>query len=265
MKRQILYGLCLITSVAYAVQQGPALADDDDDDRKRVKTYLRADLDPTAQDSGAPGTMWAGTGIPSTNFVLRRFEKSGIELAIKAHYRQGFDILPSHIGTDGLVHIEVPAGHQVVDPANGVPVERFDRARWNFSYSYNVAIEPGNPDLDAFRGLLLLDVDPSKKTDYLKFRLKKLTDTPAGQKSGYGWILRSGAGIMDDEGTPQVTQNSQNLAFYEAVIDADPSTPGQQSYAATDYGPGEFDVQLLLKGKKGPVARLHVVFDVVDP
>ena len=222
----------------------------------QVPTYLQTDLDETAQDPGAPGTMWAGTGIPSTNFVLRRYEYSGIELAMKAHLRQGADILPTYIDGDGVVHVEVPTGSQP-----GVP----GRAAWNFTFSYDVALKPGNPDLEDYRGYLLIDVDPSKRTKYLKLKLTKLTDTPADQDSGYGWGSHGIPVIPDDEGTSQVTQNSQNLAFYDDLIDADPYTPGKQSYVATDYGPGQFDVKMILKKRHRPTAELHVVFDVVEP
>jgi hypothetical protein len=222
----------------------------------KVPTYLQDNLDETAQDSGAPGNMWAGTGIPSTNFVLRRYEYSGIELAIKAHLRQGADILPTLVDSDGVVHVEVPTGSQP-----GVP----NRAAWNFTFSYDVALKPGNPDLEEYRGYLLIDVDPSKRTRYLKLKLVKLPGTPTGQASGYGWASQGVVAIGDDEGTSQVTQNSQNLAFYEDLIDADPYTPGKQSYVATDYGPGQFDVKMILKKRHRTSAELHVVFDVVEP
>jgi hypothetical protein len=223
----------------------------------KVPTYLVNNLDETAQDPGSPGNMWVGSGIPATNFILRNYEYAGIELAIKAHLRQGADILPSNIGEDGLVHVEVPTGSQP-----GVP----DRAAWNFTFSYDVALKSGNPDLEDYRGYLLIDVDPSKRTRYLKLKLVKLPGTPTGQASGYGWASRGVVAIPDDEGTSQVTQNSQNLAFYEDLIDADPYTPGKQSYAATDYGPGQFDVQMVLQHKYSRrKAELHVVFDVVEP
>ncbi len=233
----------------------------------KVDTYLTEDLDATAQDPGAAGTMWAGSGLPSTNFVLRQYDKAGIELAIKAHYRQGADIAPSFVDEDGVVHVVVPAGHQIVDPAHGVPVAHTGRARWNFAFSYDVALDPGNPDLDAYRGWLLIDTDPSEKTRYHWLKLTRLTDTPSGQQSGYGWKSQYGVEIPDDEGTSQVTQNSQNLAFYEHVIDGDPDTSGKQSYAGTDFGPGEFDVMMILERghHRRKEAVLHVVFDVVAP
>jgi hypothetical protein len=222
-----------------------------------VSTYLTEDLDETAQDPGAPGTMWAGTGIGAANFIIRQYENAGIELAMKGHLRQGPDVPPTYVDDDGLIHVEVPTGSQP-----GVP----GRAAWNFAYSYDVALDPGNPDLEDYRGYLLIDIDPTDKTDYLKLRLEKLTDTPTGQHNGYGWVYLGTEVIPDDEGTSQVSQNSQNMAFYDDVIDADPDTPGQQSYVDSGYGPAEFDVIMALKrGHRHQEAELHVVFDVVDP
>jgi len=225
---------------------------------KDVATWLAEDLDATAQDPGAPGTMWAGTGIGAANFIIRQYEKAGIELAMKGHLRQGPDVPPTYIDGDGVIHVEVPTGSQP-----GVP----NRAAWNFAYSYDVALDPGNPDLEDYRGYLMIDIDPSKETDYLKLRLDKLTDTPTGQRNGYGWVYMGTPVIPDDEGTSKVSQNSQNMAFYDDIIDADPDTPGQQSYVASGYGPAQFDVKMVLKrGRHGKnEAELHVVFDVVDP
>jgi hypothetical protein len=100
--------------------------------------------------------MWAGSGIPATNFILKENTDAGVELAIKGMYRQGADIPPTYVDSDGVVHVEVPTGHQVVDPAHGVPSERTDRARWNWTYSVNVALDPSNPDLDWYSGWLLV-------------------------------------------------------------------------------------------------------------
>jgi len=226
----------------------------------KVDTYLTADLDATAQDDSAPGTMWAGTGIPSTNFVLRQYDYAGVELAIKAHLRYGADIPPTYVDEDGTVHVEVPAGYQTT------PSVATNRAKWNFAFSYDVALDSGNPDLDAYQGWLAIDTDPSERTRYLWLKLTKLTDTPSAPYNGYGWVSGSTINIGDDEGTDQVTQNSQNLAFYDSYIDADPHTPGHQSYIGSEFGPGEFDVMMVLGRKHhSKEAVLHVVFDVVEP
>ena len=81
--------------------------------------------------------------------------------------------------------------------------------------------------------------------------------------NGFGWKSGNTVVIGDDEGTAQVTQNSQNLAFYATLIDNDPNTAGIQPYT---FGPGEFDVVMILKrhggGDGDKKTVLHVVFDV---
>jgi hypothetical protein len=219
---------------------------------------------PTAQDACAPGTLWQGAGNPATTFQRKRDEDAGIELAIKAIVRQGPDIPSTFVDEDGLVHIEVPAGAQ---PGNA------SRAAWNFTFSYDVALDASNPTLDQYEGELLIDLDPSEKTDYLELKLAKLGPPAASapcnaepDKNGYGWKAGGTVVIGDDEGTDRVTQNSQNLAFYASQIDAERKTKGIQPYT---FGPGQFDVEMSLrrkgKGKgKGEPVTLHVVFDVVS-
>jgi hypothetical protein len=167
----------------------------------------------------------------------------------------------------GLVHIEVPTGSQP-SVAN--------RAAWNFTYSYDVAIDPTNPNLDNYDAELWIDLDPSEHTDYLKLKLAKITSPAAAgpcprerDLNGYGWKKGSTVVIPDDEGTDQVTQNSQNLAFYANLIDSDPDQKGIQPYA---FGPGQFDVVMSIKekgrsrhGSGRDKTVLHVVFDVVPP
>jgi hypothetical protein len=168
------------------------------------------------------------------------------------------------------VHIEVPAGPQ---PTNA------NRAAWNFTYSYDVALDPTNPDLSDYDGHLWIDLDPSDRTKYLKLELATggaVQPVPAGEPdlNGYQWKAGNTVVIPDDEGTQKVTQNSQNYAFYRQLIDIDRQTPGVQQY---NFGPAQFDVVMALKksggrnghGNDDELARgnwtvLHVVFDVVS-
>jgi hypothetical protein len=276
-------GLLVATTIAGI---GTASSDGGPGDHgNNLPLYLTRTLGAAAQDSGSPGNMWAGSGLPATNFLLQENLDVGVEVAVKAHYRQGQDIPPSYVDGDGSVHVIVPSGPQVVDPAHGVPVANSGRAAWNFTFSVNVA--PGGvlASLDDYDVDLLIDLDPSKKVDYLKLKLTKL-GPPAGapsQQNGYGWKAGATVAIGDDEGTSQVSQNSQNLAFYAAAIDTDKSQPGVQPYT---FGPGEFDVVLSIRAKHGnkhgkhgfkhglkhgfwwdgrELARVHAVFDVVDP
>ncbi len=249
-----------------------AIADDDDDDDKNSRdglpVYLDRPVHPTAQDSCTPGFIWQGAGNPATTFQRKRDEDAGIELAIKAIIRQGADIRSTYVDADGLIHIEVPTGPQTPQTSTT------PRAAWNFTFSYDVALDPSNPTLDHYDAELWIDLDPSRDTDYLKLRLARFAPTPPPSclepdSNGFGWKTGNTFVIADDEGTARVTQNSQNLAFYASEIDTDPKTRGIQPYT---FGPGQFDVVMKIdrKGRSGSHGRhddveLHVVFDVVPP
>jgi hypothetical protein len=267
-----------IVAIGVALQVGglpSAWADDEgrgqsgrDEDRGQsgpnngFPVYLDHAVHPTAQDTCTPGFLWQGAGNPSTTFQRKRNLDAGVELAIKGIIRQGPDIRSTYVDNDGLVHIEVPSGPQPTNPA---------RAAWNFTYSYDVALNPGNPMLDSWDAELWIDLDPSEKTKYLKLELVKLSPpSMAGpcprepDLNGYGWQSRGTTIIPDDEGTDRVTQNSQNLAFYSSQIDGNPNMSGIQPYT---FGPGQFDVVMSIKRKRGgedSKTVLHVVFDVVS-
>lgn len=261
----------MIATFAIVATLGAASGDDRNgggqpNDKRPV--YLDRSAHPSAEDTCQPGFIWQGTGNPNTTFQRKRNLDAGVELAIKALLRQGPDIRSTYVDGDGLVHIEVPAGPQ---PTNA------NRAAWNFTYSYDAALDPTNPTLDELGAELWIDLDPSPKAKYLKLTLDNggpVQPNPCLEKdlNGYQWKSGNTIVIPDDEGTPQVTQNSQNYAFYRTLIDSDPQTPGVQSYT---FGPAQFDVVMVLKHKghgdnddddgdhKGQPTILHVVFDVV--
>src|SRR4051812_1238218 len=183
-------------AIGIALQAGglpPAWADDDNDGQGRsgpndgLPVYLDHTVHPTAQDTCTPGTLWQGAGNPATTFQRKRNIDAGVELAIKGIFRQGPDIRSTYVDGDGLVHIEVPAGSQVT------PAPNANRAAWNFTYSYDVALNSGNPMLDGWDAELWIDLDPSEKTKYLKLKLAKLTSPPPAAPclepdlNGYGW------------------------------------------------------------------------------
>ena len=247
---------------------------DDDRDGNKFSVYLDRDVHPTALNDKCPSPqLWQGSGNPGTIFQRMRNVEDGVELAIKAINRFGPDIRSTYVDASGLVHIEVPSGTQSAN-----------RAKWNFSFSVDVGLKPGNPMLDSYDAELWIDLDPTDKTKFLKLELKKFAPpavAPAscsdGNANGFSWLSQGTPIIPDDEGPVtgptalQVTQNSQNLGFYLSLIDADPHTPGPQPYT---FGPGQFDVVLSIK-KHGHGHEhehehdsdrmvLHVVFDVVD-
>jgi hypothetical protein len=241
----------------------PAFGHGNDDNNAPV--YLDRPLSASAEDTCTPGFLWQGAGNPNTTFQRKRNVDAGIELGIKGIVRQGPDIRSTYVDDNGLVHIEVPAGAQPGNP---------NRAAWNFTYSFDVSLDPGNPTLDSYSAELWIDLDPSSDTDYLKLTLTRLGSPAAAgpcprepDTNGYGWKAKgiSTPIIPDDEGTDRVTQNSQNLAFYAAQIDTNPRMRGIQPYT---FGPGQFDVVLKIKrktgwGSKNSETELHVVFDVV--
>ena len=265
------FGTIVAAAVMLGVSAPAAWADSDNDNsgqsgpNDNLLLYLDRKVHPSAEDTCTPGFLWQGSGNPATTFQRKRNEDAGIELAIKGIVRQGADIPSTYVDGNGLVHIEVPAGPQP-NVAN--------RAAWNFTYSYDVALDPTNPTLDSYEGELWIDLDPSERTEYLKLKLARVgspaADGPCPRepdRNGFGWKARSTVVIPDDEGTDRVTQNSQNLAFYANLIDNDPETKGIQPYT---FGPGQFDVVMVLKekgrrGKGGGRDKtvLHVVFDVV--
>jgi len=258
-----------VLAAALAASAGPANADSGFGDHgNKLLLYLMRTLDPAAQDSGSPGNMWAGSGISATNFHVQINPDAGVELGLKAQLRQGPDIPPTYVDDDGLVHVVVPSGAQPGNPT---------RAAWNFIFSVNAVMPNARPSLEDYEVELLIDLHPSRKVDFLKLKLVKIGPPAAApsQVNRYGWKAGSVVVIGDDEGTDRVSLNSQNLAFYALAIDTDPAQPGIQPYT---FGPGEFDLVLSIRakdGKHGPkhgvwdngreLARVHAVFDVIDP
>jgi hypothetical protein len=229
-------------------------------DNDNLPVFLDRSVDATAQDTCSPGNLWQGSGNPATTFQRKRDTDAGIELAIKAIVRQGADIRSTYVDDQGLVHIEVPAGAQPSNP---------NRAAWNFTYSYDVALNPTNPALDQYDAELWIDLDPSANTKYMKLKLARLGSRPASapcnaepDTNGLGWKLGNTVVIGDDEGTSGVTQNSQNYAFYANQIDTNRHMSGIQPYT---FGPGQFDVVMKIKRRwhGGQATTLHAVFDVV--
>lgn len=224
-------------------------------------TYeTNAMVDITAQDPGSPGTLYAGSGIPASGFGLATNDDAGVELGLQVIYRQGPTVLTTDTYADGVLTYEVADGPQ--STANGSFADNANRAAWSFEYSIATGLNGETTSLDDFTFKLLYDVDPSADTSYRTLVLEQeLTPQAAGQ-SGFQW-RDEGTGqvfIADDEGTANVTQNSENYAF--AFF---------QSFLTSAYGPGSafagpasFDIQLLAYDSNDVLlAQNHIAVNVV--
>ncbi len=210
-----------------------------------IWTYeLNAAVDISAQDPGqATATdsyLYAGTGIPATGFGLATNADAGIELGLQVIYRQGPVVATTDTYADGVLTYEVADGPQ--STLNGSGSNNATRAAWNFEYSIATGLNGETTSLDDFTFKLLYDVDPTAATSYRTLVLEEETTPQAAGQSGFQW-RDEGTGLVfiaDDEGTANVTQNSENYAF--AFF---------QSFLTGAYGPGNafagpayFDIQL---------------------
>jgi len=155
-----------------------------------------------------------------------------IELGLQVIYRQGPTVNPTSVDADGTVNYTVADGPQ--STANGSSSSNAARAAWSFEYSVSTALDGSTDTLGDYDLRLLIDLDPSADTSFLELAFQPtggLPDTLTEPRSNGVWTLASpmagvpgGVGaalIADDGGTDQVTQNSQNYAFYSSIIDFD--------------------------------------------
>ena len=61
--------------------------------------------------------------------------------------------------------------------------------------------------------------------------------------------------IADDAGNAYVTQNSQNYAFYQSLVDTDPNTPGTQTGPVGAAGTYEIEAKII-------DSHNHVIADI---
>src|SRR5262245_9092097 len=215
----------------------------------------------TTSDRHAPERfLYAGNGIPADGFGLARNEDAGIELGLQVIYRQGPVVTTTDNYADGVLHFSVNDGAQ--STANGSSVNNANRAAWSFEYSIATGPNGETTDLGDFTFKLLYDVDPGAGTSYRTLTLEaETTAQPAGQ-SGYQW-RDEGTGLVviaDDEGTANVTQNSENYAFTFF-----------QSFLTSPYGhgngfagPAEFDIILqAFDANNSLLAQNHISVDVI--
>lgn len=217
-------------------------------------TFLNPDgtLDASAQDPSSPGNIYPGSGIPASDWVVAQSTTHDIELGLQVIYRKGPAVNPTGVEDDGTVNFTVADGPQ--STANGSSINE-GYAAWSFEYSVSTALNGSSDTLAAYDLRLLIDLDPSADTSFLELKFVPtggLPDTLTEPRSNGAWELASPmAGvplvgtdlILDDGGTTQVTQNSQNYLFYSTIMDFD-GNPATDDAALYTFTPGEFDIYL---------------------
>lgn len=212
-------------------------------------TQLNATVAENATKPDAPNTILNGTGNPANGWEIQN--NGSFQLATDVHYRQGVTVQPSAVTDDGVLKYNMPAGPQVKDLDHGVSGASATHAATSFDWSFDTDIGNGvgpGPhqtiqDFLASGGefVLKMDMDPSQHNDPLT--LHAVYD-PMHNADGSHVIWQDEHNhniIQDDAGNAYVTQNSQNYAFYQSLIDTDPHTPGVQT---GPIGPaGTFDIE----------------------
>ena len=224
---------------------------------------------------GGTGTqLLAGSGIPVNHFGLAEQTDVGVELGFQVIYRNGPTVTTADTYADGVLHFTVNDGPQ--STVNGSLSSQANRAAWNFQYSIDTGLNGHTNNLSDFTFKMLVDIDPTAAISYHTLEL-----VPGGglngTGSGYVWvddsIAASGAGtigghpivIPDDAGNAGVTQNSQNYAFYQALLTSPYSATNTSTPTSINFdGPAQFD--LVLQASRGGqlLADNHIVIDVVE-
>jgi hypothetical protein len=218
-------------------------ADNDDQGQgflHRLPPVQLGNLDPNATDGH--GHALFGSGNPSTNWEIQT--NQNFQLGTNVHYRTGDQILPEANDHGTLVY-DAPAGPQVVDPTHGVFSANPNRGATSFDFSFSTGHGSNPETIQSFLAhggqmLIEIDLDPTAKADFLELHaVYDPTTNPGG--SHVVWEDKSGHAVIgDDSGNQFVTQNSQNLAFYQSLIDTDPHQKGIQTGGVSP--PGQYDL-----------------------
>lgn len=206
-------------------------------------TLLNATVAANATDDH--GHILSGSGNPADGWEIQN--NGDLQLATDVHYRQGDTVQPTAVGDDGALIYHMRAGAQVADPGHNVPGANANRAATSFDFSFDTGVGPGTHQTiaeflaDGGQFIFKIDLDPGQHNDPLT--LHAVYDP--GHSTGSSGVVWEDAHnhivIGDDAGNAYVTQNSQNYAFYQSLIDTDPHTPGIQTGA---IGPaGTFDIE----------------------
>jgi hypothetical protein len=111
--------------------------------------------DASAIDPLSPGNLYAGNGIPATNFGTARNEGAGIELGLQVIYRQGPSVATADDYSDGVLHFAVNDGPQ--STTNGSFLNNANRAAWSFEYSIVTGLNGETTNLEPIREVLESD------------------------------------------------------------------------------------------------------------
>jgi hypothetical protein len=224
---------------------------------------VNATLDMHAQNPAAPGTLFAGNGIPATGFGTVTDVATGVELGLQVIYRQGPVVTTTDDYADGVLRFGVHDGPQ--STGNGSFQNSANHAAWSFQYSVATGLNGDGTDLNDFTFRLLVDVDKSLGTNYLTFQLEPEAPPGAGSgtpQSNFVWRSVDNPAVVvpfDDEGNANVTQNSRNYTFAE-----------YQAFLSSVYGPGNafagpahFDIILQAFSGTTKIAENHIAVDVI--
>jgi hypothetical protein len=220
-------------------------------------TALNSTLDMTATDGN--GHTLNGSGNPAAGWETQTV--GPIQVGTDVHYRTGDTVQPTAVNDDGSLVYNMPMGSQVVDFAHGVSSARADRAATSFDYSFDTGVGPGPhqtiQDFLASGGQFVfkVDLDPGQHNDPLT--LHAVYDASSSSASHVVWETAQGQVVIgDDGGNAFVTQNSQNYAFFQSLIDINPHAPGVQP---GPIGPaGTFDVEAqVVNSHHDVIADIH--------
>jgi hypothetical protein len=244
--------------------------DDDSDDLFHHRhhhdlspTYLDSVLDITATDGH--GHTLNGAGNPASGWEIQT--NGSFQVGSEVLYRTGDTVQPAGVTDDGTLIYQMPAGPQVVDPSHGVSSANPNRAATSFDFSFDTGVGSGpHQTIQQFLAsggefIFKIDLDPSQHNDPLT--LHAVYD-PVHNTGGSHVVWEDSHNnivIADDGGNQYVTQNSQNYAFYQSLIDVGPHAHGIQT---GPVGPaGLFDIEeQIIAPHDHVVADVHSLLDI---
>ena len=195
------------------------------------------------------GTILNGSGNPADGWEIQN--NDGFQLATDVHYRQGDTVQPSAVTDNGALIYNMRAGQQVADPAHNVPADPGTHAATSFDFSFDTAAGPGsNPTIQEFLAdggqfIFKIDLNPGQQNDPLTLHAVYDESLNAGGSHVVWMDQHNNPVIADDGGNAFVTQNSQNLGFYQSIIDTDPHTHGVQTGPIAPAGTYDIEEQII--------------------